>query len=58
VQRATEEPLMFLSGGRAEAKAGQLAEISSKMGAAAEVLIHDRNGTLIGQRAYGVAERC
>ena len=52
VQQAVGEPLMFLSGGRAEAKAVQLAELSRRMGDPARVLIHDRNGALIGERAY------
>ena len=57
MRQATEEPLMSLSGRHAEAKADQLAEFSSKMGAAAEVLIYGRNGKLIGQKAYNAAER-
>ena len=52
VQEAMGEVLMFLSGGRAEAKADQLARLAGKLGAPAQVLIHDRNGQLVGKRAY------
>jgi hypothetical protein len=56
VQQAMGETLMFLSGGRAEAKAKQLAQLSRKLGETARVLIHDRNGKLVGQKAYAAAE--
>jgi hypothetical protein len=55
VEQALGDPLMFLSGGRAEAKAKQLAEFTRRMGESARVLIHDRNGALVGQRSYAVA---
>ena len=52
VEAPKGEQLMFLSGGRAEAKAKQLAELAGKLGDAAQVLIHDRDGRLIGRRLY------
>jgi hypothetical protein len=55
VEQASGDPLMFPSGGRAEAKAKQLAELTRRMGGSARVLIHDRNGALVGQKAYGAA---
>ena len=52
VEAARGEQLMFLSGGRAEAKAKQLAQLAGKLGDTAQVLIHDRDGRLIGKRLY------
>lgn len=52
VQAAGGEQLMFFSGGRAEAKANQLAELARRLGDPAKVLIHDRQGRLIGQRLF------
>lgn len=47
------EPLMFLSGGRAEAAAIRLAASYSSTGAPAQILIHDRQGRLVGERRVG-----
>lgn len=43
---------MFLSGGRAEAKAKQLAEQAAARGLRAEVIIFDRNKKLLVRRRY------
>jgi hypothetical protein len=54
---AVEQPsglqLMFLSGGRAEAKAKQLAEQAAARGDCAEVLVFDRHQSLLAHRRYG-----
>ena len=47
------EPLMFLSGGRAEAAAVRLATSWWQTGAPAQILIHDRQGRLVGERRFG-----
>ncbi len=52
-QKPAGQPLMFLGGGRAEAKARQLAEAAWRLGQAAEVLIHTRDGQLVGRWRYG-----
>jgi hypothetical protein len=46
------EPLVFLSGGRAEAAARRLAKASTRSGLAAELLIKDRGGGLVGRFHY------
>jgi hypothetical protein len=46
------EPLMFLSGGRAEAQACALAASLAKVGDHAHVVIHDRGKSLVGKRRY------
>jgi hypothetical protein len=48
----TAQPLMFLSGGRAEEKARSLAETCARLGQDARVMIHDRRSTLIGTFHY------
>ncbi|HEY9219024.1 MAG TPA: hypothetical protein VIO94_13310 [Phenylobacterium sp.] len=45
-------PLVFLSGGQAERKARQLAEVVAAHGHDAEVLIHDRQSAPIGAFLY------
>ncbi|WP_068875211.1 hypothetical protein [Phenylobacterium sp. CCH9-H3] len=45
-------PLMFLSGGRAESKAAELAKQAIARGGCAEVLIFDRGNSLLGRRRY------
>ncbi|MFZ5511605.1 MAG: hypothetical protein ACOZCP_16295 [Pseudomonadota bacterium] len=45
-------PLMFLSGGRAEAKAKQLAQQAAARGGCAEVLVFDRDNSLPVRRRY------
>ena len=46
------EPLMFLSGARAEAAARVLARASAKTGVKAKVVIHDRSGAIAGAWRY------
>jgi len=46
-------PLMFLAGGKAEQKARELAQRSSRGGFAAEVQIYDIGGQLAGRFRYG-----
>lgn len=45
-------PLVFLSGGQAERKARQLAEVVAAQGLDAEVLIHDRQSAPVGSYVY------
>lgn len=45
-------PLMFLSGGRAEAKAKELAQQAAARGGCAEVLVFDRDNGLLARRRY------
>lgn len=52
VEQPTGDYLMFLSGGRAEAKAYELATLKCRTGVTARVLIHDRDRRVVGQRAY------
>ncbi|MEO8115763.1 MAG: hypothetical protein ABI655_15345 [Phenylobacterium sp.] len=49
------QPMMFLSGGRAEAQARAMAAVMNSLGHAAEVRVHDRSGRLAGQSSYPVA---
>ncbi len=49
-------PLMFFSGGQAEAAAQRLGAAAWKSGIPAEVLIHDRRGEFVGGWTYGHAE--
>jgi hypothetical protein len=48
----TAQPLMFLSGRRAEEKAKSLGECLAKLGHDARVMIHDRRSTLVGTIRY------
>lgn len=48
--------LMFLSGGRAEAKACELAELAVGLGMLADVRLHDRTRALIAAREYSPGE--
>jgi len=43
-------PLSFLSGAAAERQAYQLALLHERCGDAAQVLIHDRSGVLVGSQ--------
>ncbi len=52
VEQPSGLPLMFLSGGRAEAKAKQLAEHAVARGGCAEVVIFDRDNGLLARRRY------
>lgn len=52
----TDQPLMFLSGGRAEEKARSLAECFAKIGLDAQVVIHDRGRNLVGTIRYSAGE--
>lgn len=52
VEQASGLPLMFLSGGRAEAKAKQLAQQANARGGCAEVVIFDRDNSLVARRRY------
>lgn len=52
VEQLSGLPLMFLSGGRAETKAKQLAEQTAARGGCAEVLIFDRDKNLLARRRY------
>lgn len=46
------EPLVFASGGRAEAAARRVAEAARSAGERAEVVIHARDGACVGRFAY------
>jgi hypothetical protein len=46
------EPVMFLSGGRAEQYAKALAMRMSRAGRSAQVLVHDRTLALVGASRY------
>lgn len=46
------EPLIFRSGGRAEAQAHDLARTLAAAGAPVEVLIHDRTSEVVGSTTY------
>ncbi len=46
------EPLVFRSGGRAEAQAKRLALALARLGRAAQVRIFDRARNLVGTRIY------
>jgi hypothetical protein len=45
-------PLVFLSGGRAEAGAHRLGQSLATVGADARVLVHDRSGQVVGETRY------
>lgn len=47
-----EEPLMFLSGGRAEAEARRLARCLADLGLSCDVEIHDRCDHVVGRTLY------
>lgn len=47
-----DHPLMFLTGGRAEQKARELAQRAQRSGQSAQVSIHDRGGRLVGHIRY------
>jgi hypothetical protein len=49
---ASHEPLMFLSGGKAESKAHQMARCLAALGAEVEVVVHDRAGQVVGTTRY------
>lgn len=53
VEQPSGLPLMFLSGGRAEAKAKELAQQAAARGGCAEVLVFDRDNSLLARRRYG-----
>jgi len=46
--------LMFLTGGRAEQKARELAQRAQRNGEPAQVSVHDRGGRLVGHIRYDV----
>jgi hypothetical protein len=46
------QPLMFLSGARAEAHARNLAKRYAGFGDDAQVVIHDRQGAVVGSTRY------
>lgn len=52
VEQPSGLPLMFLPGGRAEAKAKQVAQQTAARGGCAEVLIFDRDNSLPARRRY------
>lgn len=52
VEQPSGLPLMFLSGGRAEAKAKELAHQAVARGGHAEVLVFDRDNSLLARRRY------
>jgi hypothetical protein len=49
------EPLLFLSGGKAEAQAHLLARMLASGGASVSVAVHDRLNRLVGRRQYSAA---
>jgi hypothetical protein len=46
------QPLMFLSGGRAEAQANALAACLTRLGDDARVVVRDRSESLVGARRF------
>lgn len=52
VEQPSGLTLMFLSGGRAEAKAKELAHQAAARGGCAEVLVFDRDNSLLARRRY------
>jgi hypothetical protein len=52
------QPLMFLSGARAEQQARALARKISQSGEDVEVLVHDRSRTLVGATRYAAELLC
>jgi xanthine/CO dehydrogenase XdhC/CoxF family maturation factor len=46
------EPLMFRSGGRAEAQAHALARTLAQAGQLARVMVHDRSQQVVGSTLY------
>jgi hypothetical protein len=46
------EPMLFLSGGRAEAHARALARRLSEAGDTVEVVVRDRNSAVVGSTRY------
>jgi hypothetical protein len=46
------EPLVFASGGRAEAAARRVAEAARSAGSRAELVIHARDGVCVGHFSY------
>ncbi|RAK57110.1 hypothetical protein [Phenylobacterium deserti] len=53
VQPGDGEATLFFQGGRAEAHARKLAQASWKAGAPARVLVHNREGVLVGSWEIG-----
>ncbi len=52
---ASDHPLMFASGGRAEAKAHQLARCLARLGREVDVVVHDRAERVVGLTHYDSA---
>jgi xanthine/CO dehydrogenase XdhC/CoxF family maturation factor len=50
------EPLVFRSGGRAEAQAHALARTLATSGQSARVLVHDRAQQIVGSTSYAPRE--
>jgi hypothetical protein len=48
-----DPPLVFLSGGRAEAGAHRLGQSLATIGSDATVRVHDRTGQVVGETRYG-----
>ena len=55
VQADDGEPVLFFSGGRAEAYARRLAQAWGATGACASVVVHDRGGERVGAWRVGPA---
>ena len=53
---AVREPMVFLSGARAEAQARALAHRLSEAGEEVELTVHDRAEVLVGRTRYGARE--
>lgn len=53
---AMREPMVFLSGARAEAQARALARRLSQAGEEVELTVHDRASVLVGSTCYSARE--
>lgn len=52
----SDQPMMFLSGVQAEAKARSLAKLIANAGGDAQVIVHDRRNALVGAVRYFAAD--
>lgn len=52
----SDQPMMFLSGAQAEAKARSLAKLIAGAGGDAQVIVHDRRNALVGAVRYFAAD--
>lgn len=53
----SDQPMMFLSGAEAEAKARSLARLIAAAGGDAQVIVHDRRNAMVGAVRYFAADQ-